>query len=139
VPHDLLRPVTILIPLMAAVCVTLLSKAPMAFAQIRTKRGYDNNSPRVQQETLDGWGARARAAHQNGWEAFQIFGIGAACVLATGHDGVVAVGLGWAWIGARILYTALYVKGLGGLRTVMWGFSLACSIGLYLLALVGAP
>jgi uncharacterized MAPEG superfamily protein len=134
--HPLL---TILIPLMVAVCVTLFSKAPMAFAQTRTKRGYDNASPREQQERLEGWGARARAAHHNGWEAFQILGIGAACVLATGHDGVIAAALGWVWIGARVFYTAAYVKGLGVVRTTFWCLALGCSFGLYVLALVGSP
>ena len=123
--------------LIAAMLLTLFSKAPLAVAQARTKEGYDNTNPREQQARLEGWGQRARAAHQNGWEAFSILGVGAAVALATGHDGAVAAGLAWAWVGLRLLYIAIYIRGMGNLRTVVFSAALLCSIGLYALPLIG--
>lgn len=50
-----------------------LSKGPVAMAMNKLG-GYDNRNPRAQQAELTGWGARATAAHANGFEAFAPFG-----------------------------------------------------------------
>ena len=63
--------------LIAAVIITVGSKAPLALAQAKTGH-YDNKNPRAQQAKLEGWGARAAAAHANGWEALPIFLAGGA-------------------------------------------------------------
>ena len=68
----------------------LVTKAPVALAQSKEGRGYDNRNPRVQQSRLTGFGARALAAHQNMIEAFPVFAAGVLVVLATGTLGAAA-------------------------------------------------
>jgi hypothetical protein len=46
----------------------MLTKIPVGVAQHlhgkeRNGKGYDNRTPRIQQQQLSGWGARALAAH----------------------------------------------------------------------------
>lgn len=122
--------------LIVAALLNLFSKFPLAIAQLRAKGGYDNVNPREQQASLAGWAARARAAHQNFWEAFPILGVGAAVALATGHDGSTAAALVWAWVGLRLAYIGAYVAGAGALRTLLFTAALLCSIGLYALPLI---
>lgn len=117
--------------LIASIFWTLASKGPAAFAMAKQQGGYDNGEPRHQMTTLEGWGRRSVAAHQNGWEAMLIQGLAIAMVVATGHaEDPTAVGLAWGWIGLRVLYTGIYVAGYGTLRTLVWALAIACSMGL---------
>ena len=50
-----------------------VSKFPVGLAMARMPKGYDNRHPRDQQAQLTGWGKRALAAHQNGFESFPAF------------------------------------------------------------------
>ncbi len=118
--------------LIAAVLLTVFSKTPLAMAQARA--GYDNRNPRAQQAQLTGWGARAAAAHANGFEAFPIFAAGAVLSVATGHDDATGVAIGWAWIASRVVYTALYVMDRDKLRSTVWGIGLMLSLSQYLRA-----
>ncbi|MBL8616592.1 MAG: MAPEG family protein [Deltaproteobacteria bacterium] len=119
--------------LIAAVLVTVGSKAPLALAQAKTGR-YDNKHPRAQQAKLEGWGARASAAHANGWEALPIFLAGGALCVATGGDGATAALIGWGWVLSRVVYTALYVQNIDKVRSLVWGLGLALALSLYVRA-----
>ena len=55
---------------LVAYLLIYLPKLPLSAAMAKQPGGYDNKDPRGQQAKLDGWGARARAAHYNGFEAF---------------------------------------------------------------------
>ena len=100
----------------------------------QARAGYDNRNPRAQQAQLTGWGARAAAAHANGFEAFPIFAAGAVLSVATGHDDATGVAIGWAWIASRVVYTALYVMDRDKLRSTVWGIGLMLSLSQYLRA-----
>lgn len=52
-----------------------VARIPVATA-MNEQGGYDNHLPRQQQAQLTGFGARAMAAHQNGFEAFILFAVG---------------------------------------------------------------
>ena len=119
--------------LIAAVIITVGSKAPLALAQAKTGH-YDNKNPRAQQAKLEGWGARAAAAHANGWEALPIFLAGGALCVATSGDGPTACLIGWGWVLSRVAYTVLYVQNIDKLRTLVWGLGLALSLSLYVRA-----
>lgn len=73
--------------------------------------------------TLDGWAGRAQRAHRNMLESLTIF---AALVLVAQIAGKTnaATALGaqlFFW--ARLGYAAIYVIGVPGLRTAVWGVS----------------
>ena len=82
---SIMEPLTILIYcLIAAALLPYAAKIPVAFAMANIG-GYDNQHPRSQQAKLEGFGARAFAAHQNAFESLLIFAI--ACLLAIASDG----------------------------------------------------
>jgi uncharacterized MAPEG superfamily protein len=92
---------------------------------------YENGAPRQWADRQDGWRKRAIAAHQNHFEAFAPFAAGV--IIATiGHAPPSLVnGLAVAFIVLRVIYTAIYLKGLATLRSVVWSLGLLCVIGLF--------
>ena len=76
---------TLIYCLIAAALLPYLVKIPVAVAMNRLG-GYDNNHPRDQQAKLQGFGARALAAHQNAFESLIVFS--AAILLAIATDTV---------------------------------------------------
>jgi uncharacterized MAPEG superfamily protein len=121
------------------VCLTIafvflyLSKAPVGVAMARMPKGYDNRHPRDQQAQLVGWGRRALAAHQNGFENFPGF---AAAVLVShvghGDPGWSAV-LALTYVIARVAYTAAYIADVHALRSLLWTAGMLATVGLFLL------
>ena len=79
----------IIICLFIATLMPILAKAPLAMAMNKAG-GYDNRNPREQQKTLSGFGARAKAAHENCFEALIMFTPGALAVLVTNNAGQLA-------------------------------------------------
>ena len=112
-------------------------KLPIGVASARRPGGYDNKNPRRQQAELEGLGARAVAAHANGFEAFPAF---AAAViishLTVGHDYRTSV-LCIAFVVARALYIAAYLADQDYLRTALWGVGFLCTIVLFCLPMLG--
>ena len=96
--------------------------------------GFDNNAPRVWQETLSGWRKRADWAHRNHFEALP--GFAAAVLVATvAHAPQGSVNLlAGLWVAFRVLYTACYLTNAATLRSVMWVGAFACMIGLFVVA-----
>ena len=112
-----------------------LPKIPLSMAQAKAPGGYDNLNPREQQAKLTGWGARARNAHANAFEAFPPFA--AAVLVAT-----VAKGdphwtdiLALVHVGARSVYPLVYIANLGALRSLVWLVGFAATAGLFALPL----
>lgn len=114
----------------------VLTKVPLAVAMNREGRGYDNRNPRQQQARLEGFGARALAAHQNMFEAFPIFTAGVLVALVSGADGAWLPGLSLAFVIARVAYSVCYWVDLPTLRSVFWVIGYAASLGLMGLALL---
>ncbi|GGO68707.1 MAPEG family protein [Bowmanella pacifica] len=126
----------ILLCLFIASLLPLLAKAPLALAQARTG-GYDNRYPRNQQATLSGFGARAKAAHENAFEALIMFTPGALAVVATGQADSYAQYLAQAFIAARLLYNLFYLLDWHLARSTVWVIGLGCSVALMWHALQG--
>ncbi len=126
------------IAIASVICAALLimiSKAPLAIAQGRAKGGYDNNNPRDQQNSLEGFGKRALAAHQNSIEAFPLFAAGVGFALLAQAPMETVNMLCLAFVAARFAYIACYLMDLATLRSVVWGVGFISSIWLMVLAL----
>lgn len=96
--------------------------------------GYDNRHPRDQTAKLEGWGRRAAAAHQNGFEAVIPFVATALICRVEGGDPVWAGWLGVAWVVFRVGYTLAYVGDVHWLRSALFEAANACCLGLVVLA-----
>ena len=116
----------------AAWAIVYSSKLPVAAAMQRAG-GYDNHHPRAQQAALEGLGARAVAAHLNGFETFAPF---AAAVLAAHLLGAPAGridALALVFVASRLAYVACYLADLASLRSAGWMVGFAATLGLFLL------
>ncbi len=117
--------------IVAAWVLVYSGKLPIAMAMQKTG-SYDNHHPRAQQATLTGWGARALAAHQNGFETFAPF---AAAVLVA-HLSGVAVGLvdllAVVFVVSRVFYMSLYIADLAPVRSLVWSVGWIATLGLFL-------
>ena len=125
----------ILICLFIATLLPILAKAPLAMAMNKQQGGYDNRSPREQQKTLSGFGARAKAAHENSFEALLMFTPGALAVIATNSAGAMAEYAAMIFISARIAYLLAYWYDLHLLRSIAWAAGFFASLSLILLAI----
>lgn len=119
--------------LFIAALLLVLTKVPVAVAQGRSGKGYDNANPRAQQAALTGWGARALASHQNMIEAFPLFAAGVLVVLVTGTSGSLANVFCLLFIGCRLAYSAFYLMNLATLRSLVWVAGFICCLGLLLI------
>ncbi|MBN7818295.1 MAPEG family protein [Bowmanella yangjiangensis] len=120
---------TVLLCLLIASLLPLLAKAPLAIAQAKAG-GYDNRHPRNQQSALTGFGARAKAAHENAFEALIMFTPGALAVLITGQADSYAQYLAMTFIAARLCYNLFYLLDWHLARSSVWTVGVGCSVAL---------
>lgn len=123
---------------LVAFLLIYLPKVPLSVAMARQPGGYDNKHPRQQQSQLEGFGARAAAAHYNGFEAFPAFAaaVFVAHLAGVGHDYRASV-LSVAFVVARTLYVAAYLANQDYLRSAIWGIGLLCTVALFCLPWLG--
>lgn len=101
-------------------------------AKSQYKEGYDNHEPRRQQVALRGIGQRAQGAHQNSFEALQLFGAAVFLAYVTQVDPSTAGQISVAFIAARVLYIVFYLLDMPAARSTIWTvgmgltFALAC-------------
>lgn len=110
-----------------------IPKLISSYEQSKLQGGYDNDDPRIQRKQLSGRGARAQAAHENGFETFAPF---AASVLVShvgGGDAQWATIFAVTYVVARTLYPFVYLSGKGGLRSTVWMIGGAATAALFLL------
>lgn len=119
--------------ILAAFLLTMASKGPVALAMARQSGGYDNNTPRDQQASLQGWGRRAVAAHLNSFEAFPAFAAAVLVASIAGGDPVWTTRLAVAFVIARTLYVPLYIFDLDRLRSLVWSVGFGATVGIFLL------
>jgi uncharacterized MAPEG superfamily protein len=99
----------------------------------KAQKSYDNASPRAYLAQLQGWRARAHAAHQNHFEAFPVFA--AAIIIAQlKHEpqsriDLLAIG----FILLRIAYTLAYTANIAPLRSLLFIAAFACNVALIVL------
>lgn len=121
--------ITLIICLFIAVLLPYLLK--MVVGYFMQKEGvYDNHQPRVQQARLVGMGARAVAAHQNGFESLLVFATAALTALATNHVGALVQVLAIIYIGSRIIYNIFYLQDLASLRSLTWFVGFFCCLAI---------
>jgi uncharacterized MAPEG superfamily protein len=119
--------VAVLLPL---VCAWLAKH--QGFGKPRSQGGYDNNEPRAWLARQEGWKARANAAQANTFEALPFF-IGAVIIAhQLGAPQTRVDILAVLFITLRIIYIAMYVAGLGTVRSVIWALALLANIGIFL-------
>jgi len=121
--------------IVAAWVVVYLTKLPVAAAMHRAG-GYDNHHPRAQQAALTGWGARALAAHQNGFETFAPFAAAVLVAHAVGAPAGLVAGLAVLFVVSRVAYVACYIADLSSLRSAVWGVGWLATLGLFLAPLL---
>lgn len=100
------------------------------------KGGYDNNHPREQQAKLDGFGARALAAHQNSFEALLVFSVAVFSVLVTNHVFWLTQFLALSFIISRFFYHAFYLLNWATLRSLVWFWGYICCLSMLLLCIL---
>ncbi|AZQ11811.1 MAPEG family protein [Shewanella khirikhana] len=115
--------------LMIAMLLPYLAKGPVAVAMARMG-GYDNHHPRSQQAKLEGFGARALAAHQNAFESLLIFGLATLAVLATDKVNGTAEIAAVVHVVARIGYQLAYLYDTDKLRSSLWFVGIIASFTL---------
>lgn len=97
----------------------------------RSEGGYDNNHPRDWAAKQSGWKARAAAAQNNGFEALPLFAFAVLAAQFAALDQVRTDQLAIAFIGIRLVYTALYFANVAALRSLVWGAGLAVTIAIF--------
>ena len=124
----------IIICLFIATLMPILAKAPLAMAMNKAG-GYDNRNPRQQQKSLSGFGARAKAAHENCFEALIMFTPGVLLVLVTNNAGQLAEYFAIAFVASRTAYLFAYYFDKHILRSSFWGIGFISSLALIWLAI----
>jgi uncharacterized MAPEG superfamily protein len=119
---------TLIICLLIAILLPYLLKVIMAYFMKKDGGGYDNHHPRIQQARLAGMGARAVAAHQNGFESLLVFASAAITAIATNHLSATIQVLAVIYIVSRIIYNVLYLWDLASLRSLTWLVGFICCI-----------
>lgn len=110
---------TLIICLLIAIMLPYLLKLVVAHF-MKEEGPYDNNYPRLQQARLSGEGARAVAAHQNGFESLTVFAPAALTAMITNHVSLFVQTLAVIYIVSRIIYNILYLKNMASLRSLTW-------------------
>ena len=113
----------------------MLAKIPLAIAMNKEKGGYNNRHPRQQQHGLSGFGARAKAAHENCFEALIMFTPGVMAVLITANTGQTVQTIAITFVITRLLYLLAYYFDQHVLRSVFWAVGFFASLALIGLAI----
>lgn len=117
----------VLAAIVLAYVPTALGKGP------RSGSGYDNNRPRETQAQFTGFNARAYGAHQNGLEAFSFFAAAVLTATVLGAAGPMLDSLALVWLALRVVYVAVYLKGMGNLRSAVWGLGFLGAVAIFTL------
>lgn len=104
------------------------------FGKPRSKGGYDNNEPRAWLARQEGWMARANAAQANSFEALPFF-MGAVIIAhQLGAPQTRVDILAVLFVTLRIIYIAMYVAGLGNVRSAIWALAFFTNLAIFLSA-----
>ncbi|MFM2580511.1 MAPEG family protein [Vibrio fortis] len=117
---------TLIYCLIAAALLPYLAKIPVAIAMNKLG-GYDNNHPREQQAKLQGFGARALAAHQNAFESLIVFSAAILLAIATNTVNESVQLFAILHIGFRVAYHILYLVNIGVMRSICWAVAIGSS------------
>ncbi|MCG9697608.1 MAPEG family protein [Shewanella sp. Isolate11] len=121
---------TLLTCLLIAILLPYLAKGPVAVAMAKLG-GYDNHHPRSQQAQLTGFGARAMAGHQNGFESLLIFAIAVLTVMALDKVNDMVTSLAVVYVVSRVIYHILYLLDKSSLRSLVWFVGFFSVLGIF--------
>lgn len=130
---------TPLLSVVLAYATIWLPKLLSSYEQSKLEGGYDNVDPRLQRKQLTGRGARAQAAHENGFEAFAPFAAAVFVSHLGGGNAEHASTLALTFVAARVVYPFVYIAGgaRGLIRSLVWTVGAAATVGLFLLPYAG--
>ena len=124
----------VLIAALLPLACAWLAKAP-GFGKPRSQGGFDNNEPRAWLARQQGWAARANAAQANSFEALPFF-IGAVIIAhQLGAPQTRLDILAVLFVTLRVIYIAMYVAGLGTVRSAIWTLAFLANLAIFLSAL----
>lgn len=113
-------------------CLLIVVVLPFPWIMLaKVSKRYDNGAPRTYLSRLEGWRARAYAAHQNAWEALAMF---TAAVVVAGQAGGSSPWINWlaiTFVVTRVLHGILYVANLASLRSLVWFVGVACVVSMF--------
>ncbi|WP_295980760.1 MAPEG family protein [uncultured Variovorax sp.] len=118
-------------------CVLVACVLPYVAAWIAKAGSFgprDNLHPREWAAKQNGWRARANSAQANSFEGLPFF-IGAVVIAhqlgaAQARLDMLAV----AYVALRVVYIALYIRGVGSARSAVWALALLVNIAILFLA-----
>lgn len=113
-------------------CLLIVVVLPFPWIMLaKVSKRYDNGAPRTYLAGLEGWRARAYAAHQNAWEALAMF---TAAIVAAGQASGANPWINWlaiTFVVVRVLHGVLYVANLASLRSLAWFVGVACVVSMF--------
>lgn len=113
-------------------CVLASALMPMAWAgAAKSRKDFDNASPRDWLAGLEGWRRRANAAQANAWEAFGPFAAAVIIAHLAGAPQSRIDLLAGVFVAARAAYGVLYMADLPTLRSLAWLTGFGCVVGLF--------
>lgn len=116
-------------------CLFIVALLPFTMTFLaKARKGYDNHAPRAYLARLEGWRARAQAAHQNAWEALALFTAGLVVAWHNGANAHHVDQLAIAFVAIRIVYALMYVLDWAALRSLVWFAGMACVVALFFAA-----
>ena len=118
-------------------CVFVACGLPYLAAWIAKAGAFgprDNVNPRDWAAKQNGWRARANSAQANTFEGLPFF-IGAVIIAhQLGVNQARLDMLAAAYVVLRVIYLAIYIKGLGGVRSAVWALAFLVNIAILFLA-----
>jgi len=118
-------------------CVLVACVLPYVAAWIAKAGSFaprDNQHPREWAAKQSGWRARAHSAQANSFEGLPFF-IGAVIIAhQLGAAQARLDMLAMAYVVLRVIYLALYIRGIGSLRSAVWALAFLVNIAILFLA-----
>lgn len=114
----------------AAILLPLLFTGVAKFSG-RDFKPKDNLAPRAFLEGLDGFRQRANWAQMNTHESIPAFMAAVIIAHQIGGEQNMIDTLAVSYIVLRLVYGVLYIANKGLLRTMAWGLSLLCILGMF--------
>ncbi|RYF83346.1 MAG: glutathione metabolism protein [Comamonadaceae bacterium] len=100
-------------------------------------RPRDNSAPREWAANQSGWRARGLAAQSNSFEGLPLFFAAVLAAQQWGADPARVGMLALAYVVLRVMYIALYLRGLGTARSAVWSLALLVNLAIFFTAPIG--
>ncbi len=102
----------------------------------RFQAGFDMEKPRALFDRLPAYAQRATWAHQNAFETFMIFAVGALMAYVTRQDAPEVAWAAIAFVIARTLYPVFYILNVPAGRSAMFAIGTMSTITLFAFSLM---